>query len=126
MANEGFGQLSTLFNLSGTALTTAYQDFVLNTKGVPEQIAFYVQYTKGSETSLDFRVSVSDDNGVTYRDSAEASLLAQTATRNFRKVLKSLGRKHTKVRVSVKSNGATNGTTALVVKCRANRSPAAF
>lgn len=126
MANEGFGQLSTLFSLSGTALTTAYQNFVLNTKGVPENIGFYVRYTKGAETSLDFRVSVSDDGGVTYKDSAEASLLGQTSTRNFRRVLRNLGRTHTKVRVSVKSNGATDATTALVVKTRADRSPYAF
>ena len=116
----GIGQFTNVLTIVGTALTTAYtaNRVEVDLYGAKSAV-FYIDYTKGGETSLQVQVEVYDaDNGwkiVPYTETALAFELSKTATGKFRYVVLNLAKFESKLRVSAKSTGATNGTTAVTV-----------
>ena len=114
----GMGQFSSIFTALGSGdLTTAYSgnQVALSTHG-SESAALYIDYTKGSETSVQVQVEVWDPtNGwfvVPYSEGGTPEL-SMTATASKRWGVRRIARFEQQLRVSAKVTGSANGTTSL-------------
>ncbi len=116
---HGVGGFTTLLNVVGTALTTAYtgNQVSLDTHGA-RTVVFYLDYTKGAETSAQIQVESWD--GATWRVvpylETGTVVWSKTATTKSRWAV-TTGRFESKLRVSAKSTGSSDATTLVKVQC---------
>jgi len=124
-SSTGMGTFTTIV-ATPIGLTTAFagNQTVLNTHG-SETAAVYVDYTNGSETSIEVQVEVWDaENGWFVIPYLPGTLvLAKTSTGADRWGIRRLARFETQLRISVRHTGsAPDATSALTVQVQLGHS----
>lgn len=117
MANtDALGQFTTL--IDALALSTTPRLATIKRHDA-ESVMYTVNYTKGDETGLFYRIFMSTDGGTTFREwlNSAREVVGVTATAALNLIVDSIPYQVTDVRISMERSGS-GGTGTVTVKAR--------